>query len=346
MKRLAVSVVVVVVGLLAGWYYWTGSIQYSLRQIQQAIKTHDRYLFEKHVDIDNLLDRMVDDLIQQRGIREDTALLAGVVSEWKEKSVRQWKKELLRNVESAGPSSAPPEENLEGVVAGGAGVVESLPALLLSKPRIKRSGHSAILEVSGRVEGVEVSQQEKSLLNIKGDRMAIPFSVQLRFVQTPSRYWKLTEIANLTDILDARTKAAVDVMVKEVMASPAEEARVSEEEKARLEAQRRLEEAKQAYRSEIEKRLNGITEGAETRYLKTMASSGVVTLSGRTTVSLSLVLAKDGRVKSVSIKSTPENEALRQEIEQALHTAEPLDPFPEALTEDEFSMWFSTTFDL
>ena len=43
-----------------GWYLWSGTVYYSLYQIQRAVKTHDRYLFEKHVDVQTLSRRTID----------------------------------------------------------------------------------------------------------------------------------------------------------------------------------------------------------------------------------------------------------------------------------------------
>jgi len=56
----AVGVLVLAVG---SYVYWQRTPQYSLHQIKQAIQTHDLALFRKHVDVEGLSSRLVDDLL-------------------------------------------------------------------------------------------------------------------------------------------------------------------------------------------------------------------------------------------------------------------------------------------
>jgi hypothetical protein len=50
-------------GLLAGWNHHMRSPQYALQRIAKAVETKDRLLFERHVDLDALVNRAVDDLV-------------------------------------------------------------------------------------------------------------------------------------------------------------------------------------------------------------------------------------------------------------------------------------------
>ncbi len=45
----------------AGWYRWSHSPLYSLKQIGAALEHHDRYEFDKYVDVDGILQSLVID---------------------------------------------------------------------------------------------------------------------------------------------------------------------------------------------------------------------------------------------------------------------------------------------
>lgn len=54
-----------VLALLAaglGWWWWTSSPQYSLRQAKAAFEAHDLQAFERHVDVDSLVETGIDAL--------------------------------------------------------------------------------------------------------------------------------------------------------------------------------------------------------------------------------------------------------------------------------------------
>lgn len=63
------NVILIVVGLiiigLAGYYWhWTHSPKYSLWQIKKAVKTHDMDSFNKYVDIESVVDRLIDQALE------------------------------------------------------------------------------------------------------------------------------------------------------------------------------------------------------------------------------------------------------------------------------------------
>ena len=72
-KKLIVGVIVVAVIAIVAFYfgYWVKTPRYSLGLIKEAVATHDLVKFEKHVDIQNLSSRAVDDLVASSMSEED-----------------------------------------------------------------------------------------------------------------------------------------------------------------------------------------------------------------------------------------------------------------------------------
>ncbi len=58
-------IVLVVIGSI-GYWYWIHSPQYSLKIIQESIAKHDLQTFEKHVDIESVTSRAIDQLIDSK----------------------------------------------------------------------------------------------------------------------------------------------------------------------------------------------------------------------------------------------------------------------------------------
>ncbi len=61
MKKNIVIVATIVIGII-GYNYWINTPQYSLIQIQKSIDEKDRFLFDKHVDTNGIIEEIVEDL--------------------------------------------------------------------------------------------------------------------------------------------------------------------------------------------------------------------------------------------------------------------------------------------
>lgn len=66
MLILGIALIVILLAGSVGYWYWTHTPQYSLKQIQEAVKNHDLQTFEKHVDIESVTSRMIDQLIDSK----------------------------------------------------------------------------------------------------------------------------------------------------------------------------------------------------------------------------------------------------------------------------------------
>ncbi len=64
-KFLAISIVLVVAFLAAGFYYFSGTPRYSLYKMSRAIKNHDSGQFHKYVDVDRIVDHLAKYAVEQ-----------------------------------------------------------------------------------------------------------------------------------------------------------------------------------------------------------------------------------------------------------------------------------------
>ena len=61
MKNNIIIIAILVVGAF-GYNYWINTPQYSLMQIQKSIDTKDKFLFDKYVDTNEIIEEAVEDL--------------------------------------------------------------------------------------------------------------------------------------------------------------------------------------------------------------------------------------------------------------------------------------------
>lgn len=191
---------------LAGWYYWTGTVYYSLHQIRQAVTRHDRYLFEKHVDLDNLTRRFIDDALavftdelQQEvtGAWQQMATTIGmtVIQLLKPRLIEEVRQAVIRGVESGSlkqgdiwPAHRSDNEQVNDVIVE---FVSNMPkAKPLQLGPIHVFGSSAMVE-----------------LTVQPEDQLPPQTLHVRLVRTPERYWRATDIDNTKDIMAALKKS-------------------------------------------------------------------------------------------------------------------------------------------
>jgi hypothetical protein len=157
-----------------GWWYWTRTPQYSLREVGNAIKTHDLAKFQKYVDVDGVTNMLVDSFVSAALKNQKPA-------------ATQW--------EQAGQNF-------------GQGLI------MMMKPRLAAEIKQKITElVEKPVDGQEVSastsvervqkqgKQATVDLRIIG-RNGQPLSFRLR-LREMGGYWQVAEVLNAADILGA-----------------------------------------------------------------------------------------------------------------------------------------------
>ena len=199
-----VSLIVVLAGAGAAWWYWIGTVYYSLSRLEHAFKTHDRYLVEKHMDLPHLTRQMVDDLYDE-GMKElqnqplspleqaVAPLGIAFAQMLKPRLVDEMQFAITRGIETGSVDADSPE----APPAGGGQVDDvvaefrkDIPRLKPEKLRSVRShGTTATVELAGVLEG-----------GLPGEADLVP-NIQVRFVRTPERFWRATEVENFKDII-------------------------------------------------------------------------------------------------------------------------------------------------
>lgn len=106
-------VIVIFIGCF-GYWYWLRTPQYSLKIIKEAISTHDLQKFEKHVDIETLVSRLIDQVLDSNvntnnevQDEQTNAFAAGIIKMLKPQFVLMAKDQIRSYVEKGSTDSQP-----------------------------------------------------------------------------------------------------------------------------------------------------------------------------------------------------------------------------------------------
>ena len=207
-KRVALVVVVLLV-LAAGfgYYRWTQTPRYALRQASKAAAEHDLTTFKKYVDTERLASRFVDDMLAS--VTEQTedkgafaGLAEGMLALMKPQLARAARESLESNIET-GEFEAGKENPADA-----------------AKPYWRRAGENE----SGFRRISYVKEQGKIALaglEMYDAGLKTPFTVELKLRDAGS-HWQITEIANLPAVLKT-LQAATDKRLEAINAPIREE---------------------------------------------------------------------------------------------------------------------------
>ena len=170
-KLLTISVALLVVFLVIGFYYFSGTPRYSLYKIGRAVKNHDSGEFHKYVDVDRIVDHVAKYAIQQvvaemennqpiddwgRGGQEfDKELATMMLSNMLEALKPQIRQKITEFIEDT-------DDDREGSPLVGATLAD-----------IQTEGSTSMVTL----------ENEKT-----GDK------IQFKMAKSPDRYWKIVEI--------------------------------------------------------------------------------------------------------------------------------------------------------
>ena len=209
-RKLLLSVLGLVAVSVGGFYYYTTTPTYSVMQIRNAVQDHDVALFEKHVDVDTLFNRLIDDVMAQalfQAANEDnsgwstlgSALGTGIVQMMKPALVNGLKSSTLRYVETGElvkggqrvvPSAVPAVASDAAKKASLDGMASSfgLEQLKLQDYDIEKQGKVAIVTIPYRNEQLDLPLEMKFTLRDQGG------------------YWQLVQFNNAAEIMSAIEK--------------------------------------------------------------------------------------------------------------------------------------------
>lgn len=170
-KLLTISVALLVVFLVIGFYYFSGTPRYSLYKIGQAVKNHDSGEFHKYVDVDRIVDHVAKYAIQE------------VVAEMEENQpIDDWGR-------------------------GGQEFDKELATMMLSnmmealKPQIRQKITEFIEDTDDEREGSPLvgatladiqTEGSTSLVTLENEKTGE--KIRFKMAKSPDRYWKIVEI--------------------------------------------------------------------------------------------------------------------------------------------------------
>ena len=196
-KRLVCIAVAVIFILLVGYFgysYWTKTPKYSLSQIGKAIKTHDVELFNKHVDVNTLANRLIDDMITSTSKESD------------EKETNEWSKlgqELgkgLVNLMKPRLAEMMKEQIEKYIETGDFGNPRDEPTgeRSVSLPEIQKHFGKNFTGVKFTKEEGKIALVGIGLFNERVDKEVV---LELKLRKKEGGYWSLVEFANIPTLI-------------------------------------------------------------------------------------------------------------------------------------------------
>jgi hypothetical protein len=171
LKLLTISVALLVVFLVIGFYYFSGTPRYSLYKIGQAVKNRDSGEFHKYVDVDRIVDHVAKFAVEQ-----------AVAEMEKNQPIDEWGR-------------------------GGQEFDKELAVMMLSnmieamKPQIRQKITEFIEEPDEEMEGSPLLGATLAGIEIKGSLALVTVEnedtgeeIRFKMVKSPDRYWKIVEI--------------------------------------------------------------------------------------------------------------------------------------------------------
>ena len=198
MKYLFVGLIALTVLGYGGFLYWQTTPEYSLLKIQEAIETKDSYLFKKHVDVENLIERTIDKIFENSIAKREkepdkessfpnlsSGVAEGIIEAIKPVAINFLTNEIEKYIEG---------ESADDSTSNG----------LLSLPAFEKFDVRKIESILSSAQKKYLTKEEKVALlglefeDAQGELRVIEFKLR-KFED----YWRLTELSNFDDIFDS-----------------------------------------------------------------------------------------------------------------------------------------------
>jgi hypothetical protein len=197
-KKLIYSGSILAVILIAAYFaysYWTKTPEYSLAQITKSIQSHDVELFNKHVEVNTLASRLIDDMMSAATKKEETdeanawsnlgqELGKGLLNLMKPRLTEIFKEQIEKYIETGDFGKTESEQTKEASL--------SLPELQ------KKFGKN--------FTGVKYSKKEGKIalvgIGLLNDRFEKELTLELKMREKEGGYWQLVEFANVPTLLN------------------------------------------------------------------------------------------------------------------------------------------------
>lgn len=176
---------VVLAGCGLAWHEWTHTPEYALRQIAKAVRERDRYLFDKYVDIDNLVQSAMLEATEDAPLAPLATALGGAVG-------GSLKQRLSIAIEEGLVPDAPPPKAIHQALATG------------RPPAVERIGRNAYFTVPTTTRG------------------GAPFSLRIHLTRVPEGHWRVDRVANLKELRDVEEQEEKERKAKAAKATEEE----------------------------------------------------------------------------------------------------------------------------
>ena len=217
-KKLIAGLLVLVLGALAFYFlYWTKTPEYSLNLVREAVKNHNTEQFERHVDLDSLLNKGYDDFIayylktEGKDLGGFQTLAAGAAQMMKPSLVASLKSEILKSVSEVKEANTPTDTGKQDKTK--------------QQVAVLNDNASKIYNKNVEVKGIKTDSQEPGVsiatIALHNKELEKDFDIKLKMNKLENGQWRVKEITNLIPLLDAIKEAElekarkIDATVKE-----------------------------------------------------------------------------------------------------------------------------------
>ena len=198
-KRIVFPAVLIIIVLLAAYvgyeYWWKRTPEYSLGQIAKAVETHDLDLFRKHVDLDSVVNRLIDDALSASYTEMEKKpvqgyegfgreLGKGLIQLFKPRLAEMFKQQIEKFVETGRFEEAPPAQGNQQLAVSLKEFKENVGDKIKGIKYIKKEGKIALI-------GVEVFNEQVKKTQI----------LELKMREKEGKYWQLAEFSNLAQLM-------------------------------------------------------------------------------------------------------------------------------------------------
>lgn len=191
-KLMLLGLIAALVG--AGYVFWTRTPGYSLARIASSVEAHDVQAFEKHVDLETLLERAFDDVLSvamedaapEEGDGDEfaalgVAMISGFAEVMKPKVVEVLESAVIRYVETGALRDDAQKSEEDDVLRGVMAQAPDLSALALTFSDVEIVKEGAVSTVSLPIYYKHIDE-------------TIVLEVALRSMGS---YWRVAEVSNL-----------------------------------------------------------------------------------------------------------------------------------------------------
>lgn len=202
-RKLLLSVLGLVAVSLGGFYYYTTTPTYSVLQIRSSVQNHDVALFEKHVDVDTLFNRLIDDVMAQQLAKASgdddsewgklgSALGAGMVQMIKPTLVSGLKSSALRYVETGELKKPEAKPSSSSETAQATAEKASLGGMASKFGLEKGQNFDYQIERRGKVAIVTIP--------FRNEELDLPLAMQFT-LRDEGGYWQLVQFNNAAELI-------------------------------------------------------------------------------------------------------------------------------------------------